>query len=343
MNENNYNPENIYSKKFRDKDNISDIISNYVITPLCILKYILLLCKETTDNAIFDALKNSNENNATLIDCIILSTRVKLCDIKLFSRLCSVKCICGNNIKFKKLYKRLLNLLDEDNNYINNISFISNFSQLIKSSNVYDNNLYECIKKISNKNIYVNGVINLIVQSSLFTPKYKDIINNYANTQVKTIRNVCTRVNNIINEHISQCSLIESDIYISNNTYVNNIPSIVDNNFGCIVSLTNDDILLTNKNKNLKIIHYNFSITDDATYDFYDKTKNVINEILKIVGTTKILIHCNRGLSLSAIFTALLIQYKNNIKFNKALKIIKNKRNSINPNIDILNQIKNKK
>jgi protein-tyrosine phosphatase len=337
----NYTKEYLYSKDFRNKKNILNIIINYNKIPLSILKFAILTCKDKIDNTIIDVIKEYNSDNNKLIDCILVACKVKLCTMKTFSSLCSNKCICSPNIKFKKLYKNLIELINENNDYLNNITFVSNFSELIKSTNVYDDDLYICIKKLNDSNINPLLLINLIVQSCLFTHKYVEIIDNIIkknsdNSLIKT----CNRVCNLITEHNKQCTLIESNIYISNIGYANNIPCLIDNSYDYIVSLTLEELLFVNDK--MPFSHYYIKIADNTDEDFIDKTKSIFEYLLKLIGNVKILIHCSAGQSRSVIFTALLLKYKNKISFDKSLKIIKTKRSKSYPNPDIITQIKNK-
>ena len=338
----NFTKEYLYSKEFRDESNIIKLLSQYNKLPLFVLKFSLLVCKDTVYSAIVSLLKECNVEHNILIETILSARNVKLCDNKIFASLCSKKCICDKNIQFKNLYKNLTNLIKVHPSILEDITFVNNYSTLLQKTNVYDSSLYECMKNFAyTDKIDPIIIINMIVQGRLLTEKYQNIIVEIFNKQKDlAIKNTCRRVQEMIYLHNAQCTLIDYNIYISNSLYANNMASIIDNSYNCIVSLTMNDNIIPVKSENID--YYEIEISDNTDDDFISKTENIVKIILETIGTKKILIYCSKGQSRSVIFTALVIKYKNSINFIKALKFIKSHRKQALPNPDIINQINKK-
>lgn len=73
-------------------------------------------------------------------------------------------------------------------------------------------------------------------------------------------------------------------------------------------------------------------------YDYFDDSSNFIKKALDNNG--KVLIHCQKGISRSAtILCAYLIKYKN-FTTDNAIKLLKEKRKCISPNIGFIEQLK---
>ena len=91
--------------------------------------------------------------------------------------------------------------------------------------------------------------------------------------------------------------------------------------------------------------HYN-------EYEFIHKTINVEDDfktniiqyfkecILFIDGNDKVFVHCAAGMSRSPTVVIAYIMWKNKIFLNDAIKIVKNKRRLISPNVNFMNQLK---
>ena len=336
----NYTKTYLYSEEFREDSNIIKLVHEYNKTPLFVIKFALLVCKEKVESAIVSVLKEHIIGHDTLIDYIISASKLKLCDNTIVGSLCNKKCICDKNISFKNLYNTLTTLIKEDPSVIEDKVFVNNYASLIQKTNVYDNSLFECIKELSYT--YEETpvmIINMIVQGRLLTKKYKNILSFIVEKENKLdIKITCKRVLEMISLHNKQCTKVSPKLYISNAVYANNMSSIIDNSFNCVVSLTTKDTIVPPRN----IDHHKIQISDNIYDDFISKTEDTLKIILEMIGIKKILIHCSKGQSRSVIFSALLLKYKDKIEFNEALNIVKTSREQSLPNPDIIKQINKK-
>lgn len=342
-----YTSEHLYSTKFREKSNVLKMISAYDTIPIPVIKFALLVCKDYVYEAIISIMKGRNTNRENLMDCVISSSKIKLCGMRIFAPICKQECVCMKKIKFNKLYDKLVDLIEDTPEYLGDIAFVNNFSCLIRRTNVYTNKLFNCIKTLHkssnrNANCAFNPIllVNVIISSCLFSDVYRDIVEEIKNNSTnKDVKMMCKRAMGVINMHNRQCTHIQSNIYISNIDYANSTSSIIDEGYNYVVSITTKEMLFP---VNPNIIYYQVPIPDNTTIDFLHKTTNLLKKTLKVIGKKKILVHCYAGLSRSVIFTALLIKYADNVSFDKSLKIVKKHRKMSMPNPDIIKQIKDK-
>jgi len=131
---------------------------------------------------------------------------------------------------------------------------------------------------------------------------------------------------------LGHCNKIDKKHLITNNIWLGDQYSaldkdfLIDNNIGLVINVTK---LLSFTD--LDIVKYRIPINDDF-YELYyqnilkyfDEAYNLIEECIS--QNKQVLIHCRAGMQRSATLAALYLMKKQNISYDKAMKIITSKR-----------------
>ena len=144
-------------------------------------------------------------------------------------------------------------------------------------------------------------------------------------------------------------SKITDYIYISGYLLAQNIPFLVNNNFTHVIncskgssmeSLNEDNIYA--KSSNIK--YFSIYLRDDPGLDIINCFYQIIDFIEKKESQNcninkKILIHCIEGISRAPALIAGYLMWKNNLRTENAIELIKSKRNCIDINLGFIIQL----
>jgi predicted protein tyrosine phosphatase len=326
----------MFSNFFSTKSNLAEVFANYHNVPMFVIRFAMLIYQKKSEDVIFDLIINNSRDCENLMDCVITSSKLKLCDIPIMKVLCKYKCICGTNISYDNLFDKMLIELKNNYNVVNKHIFSINLGDLIKNTDVYNNKfkyLVESITKSDSK--YHNAIIELIANAELFNNYYYQLV-EYIEENAKNRIEIykCYELKDTIKKHINQCSYIKNNVYVSNFKFANNVASVRENEFEYIITICKKNIIRLNDIKN-----YIIPVPDTDEKNFVKESKKVL-KVMKGIKNKKILCHCNMGVSRSVIFTALLFHVRNKMKFDTALQLIKDKRYIANPNPKIVEQVR---
>lgn len=131
--------------------------------------------------------------------------------------------------------------------------------------------------------------------------------------------------------------------HIFKNIYLGSLKDAKDNNF---IKNNNIKIIIWLSDEKEKSFHsnkinfFNFKV-EDVIFES-NKLFNLCRVIYNILdnNTDNIFIHCTEGVSRSPTVVLYYLMRKYNLKFQEALKIVKEKRNVVNPNIGFQNILK---
>lgn len=334
-----YDRKYVFSSDFGKDDNIREMLINYNgDTPIFIIRFLMLIHQDKCIKIILELIKTGTEEYNDLVDCIISSSKLKLCEMQIFKSICERGCICRARVNYSKMYDMLISEIHKDSNVLLNLVFSNNLCALLRSTNAYEKNLYNILFNIAKTDRNNDmGVMSIIINGKLLSTNYKKIVEYIiANTDTGGMKNHCSKLLSIITKHNNRCSYIEDNVYISDLKFASNVPSIVDGEFTHVVSITRKKI-----EKKSGIQYYQIDIPDKASINFLNETSSTVEKIVPTIGTGKILCHCFSGISRSVLFTALLMSYHNKTSFIESLRLVKEHRKQANPNPELFAQVYN--
>lgn len=336
-----YDKTYVFSEKFSSEQNIKQILLNFDVVPLFIIRFILLTYRSKCESIISAILDNADNETCNLMDCIVASSYIKLCDMQVFKSICHEQCVCYKEFDYTNIYNGMIASIKRDPSIISVQSFNQNFTDIITKTCVYNDKLYDILNEImcANRDNDI-GIIKIIVDGNLFTHKYILLLTNLQTyTQNEAIKSACNKLISKIVKHNKRCTHIIDNIYISDIAYASNIPSIIDAEYTHIVSLTSKKLL---KIKN-GIEYRHIDIPDKANVDFVNNTIADISDLIPVTDSTaKILCHCFSGISRSVLFVSILISLRKKISFEDSYKIVKQNRKISHPNPELYRQIRDK-
>jgi len=328
------------------------IIDNYRKYPMYIIKYITLIYpKETAINTI--KYITNNRKSHELIDCILDSYTIKICDIpEMKNMTCNgnKKCICYHRICWKYIYNEFIKLMNSNVKlFLTNNEVYQSFTTLILKTDVLDDELYKIFKKISYNPKLWNLIIKIIKDTELYGSDYGDIIfmirdliilNDRMDESKRNIhinefqnRQMLITVLKRYNDMQMTMSKITDNIYISDMNGAKNVSLLRSKKIQNIVSITKRPIFMIDGIEYDKIM-----IDDTDSIDFINATHKTVDKILGLVNKNRIiLVHCFKGLSRSVCFVIFLL-IKNGMTFKQAYEFVKQKRN-IDPNPIFIKQL----
>jgi len=336
-----YDKTYVFSGDFKSEKNLKQILTNFDIIPVFIIRFILLAYRSKCESIINTILNDPDNPLDDLIDCLVTSSFIKLCDIQLFKPICQEQCVCDKEFDYTNIYNGMIEYLNINPSIISTQSFNKNFTDILTKTDVYSDKVYTILQNMVHTNRENDiGVIKSIVDGKLLTLKYISLL-TYIQTHTldDAIKLSCGQLINKIIKHDKKCTYIMDNIYISDIMYASNIPSIIDNKFTHVISLTRKNIIKVKTG----IQYRQIDIPDKANVDFIDKTIVDIYDLVPITdGATKILCHCFSGISRSVLFASVLISLRNNISFEDSYKIVKKNRQISSPNPELYKQVLDK-
>ena len=129
-----YDQTYLFSRDFKSEKNLTKIFGNFSTVPIFIIRFSILVYQRESENAIFKVIKNELSECDDLIDCVVTSSRVKLCTLPVFKSICKDICVCTKSTKYNRLYNKLLKELNKTNNRLNESVFSNNFADIIKQT-----------------------------------------------------------------------------------------------------------------------------------------------------------------------------------------------------------------
>lgn len=126
-------------------------------------------------------------------------------------------------------------------------------------------------------------------------------------------------------------------LFLSSFKIARDINKLQELNIKGIINVTKD-ILNYHEDKGIK--YCNIPINDswtDNIIDYFDTTHKFIDEHLN--RGENVLVHCFAGISRSATIVISYLMKKNKLNYKKAYKIVKTKRNKIEPNLSFIGQL----
>ena len=336
-----YDKTYVFSEDFKSEKNLKKIFMNFDVVPVFIIRFALLAYGSMCESIILNILDNADSECANLMDCIITSSSIKLCDVQLFKPICQEQCVCDKDPDYGNIYNGMIESIKKNPDILSVKSFNTNFTNILEKTGVYNNTVYDILNNIicTNRDNDI-GVINIIASGKLLTPKYVLLLKQIQTlTQNDAINSTCKQLINKIVKHDKRCTHIIDNIYVSDHAYASNVPSIIDGEYTHVVSLTRKTLIKLNS----VIKHYHIDIPDKATVDFLDNTIINIFDLIPVRDTTtKILCHCFTGISRSVLFVSILISLRYKLSFEESYKIVKKNRKISNPNPELYKQVKDK-
>ena len=333
---------------------VGNIINNYRDYPLYIIKYLFTHHHRVSSLISIKHIISTKEKKCELMDCILQSHGVKVCNILSIKSVCNDNCQCYSRRYWRELYTYLMDEVENNNRiFTHNFNVYTALNNLISKTDVCDDRLLRFVKKISEDPKNWKLVIRFINVAELYGSTYGDIIFNIKDMVVKNdnlpqdkrdydiskfdgkilLINTLKKYNKV-NYNISK---ITNNLYITDIEGVKNISAIRDKKIDCIVTLTKKSIFHA---AGFEYIH--IEIDDIATVDFVGMTNekaDLINRYIK-EDNKIILVHCYKGISRSVSFVTLIL-IKQGMSVKDALNLIKEKRSSANPNPAFIKQIIN--
>ena len=326
------------------KNKIRTIIKNYRIYPPYIIKYIITYYSKYTSDIIIEYIVNTKENDCDIMNYILLSLPIKICNINNINSICNNECICYSRSILIYLYNKLLDLLKINSNYfLSSNNVYNSFTTLILKTDVININLFIFIRDIFKDTTKWFYIIKFIKNAELYSSEYgdiifmmKDIILKKDNDNLDNCREDLRDVLNKYNYMQQNMSKIINNLYITDINGANNVAIIKEKKIEYIISLTKKPLFKINGIEYIQIM-----IDDIGTTDFIGLTLETVKKVIEYIDNNNIvLIHCYKGLSRSVCFVILVLICKG-FSFNNAYNLVKNKRLKINPNPDFLHQIEN--
>lgn len=333
-----YDNTYVFSEDFKSEKNLRQILTNFDVVPVFIIRFILLAYRSKCESIISTMINNPDNTLDDLIDCMVTSSSIKLCDVQLFKSICNEQCICNKEFDYTNIYNSMIEYIDINPNIISTQSFNKNFTDILTKTDMYSSRVYNILQNMVHTNRDNDiGVIKTIVDGKLLTLKYISLLTHIqTNTLNDAIKSSCSQLINKIIKHDKKCTYIIDNIYISDIMYASNIPSIIDNKFTHVISLTHKNIIKVKTG----IQYRQIDIPDKANVDFIDNTIVDIYDLIPTRDdTTKILCHCFSGISRSVLFVSVLISLRHNISFEDSYKIVKKNRQISSPNPELYKQI----
>jgi predicted protein tyrosine phosphatase len=330
------------------------IIEQYHKYPQYIIKYITLNYPKECAEEIIKYISTTNEQKCELIEYILASYSIKLCDIPFMREIsCIDECICNNRDCWKYIYNNFITLISSDLNYfLSNYNIKLSFTSLIAKTDVQDEKLFIMIGELVKSPKNWKSVIKFITDCELYGSDYGDIIFMMrdmflANDKLEERKknkllsdNQCRLMLGIAlhkyNDMQQNMSKITDNIYITDISGVKNVSIIKDSNIRYIISITKKSIF---KIENIE--YTQIYIDDIGSVNFIDETLETADKVVKYINTNNnILVHCYRGLSRSVCFV-ILVLIRSGMKFNEAYNIVLSGRIIIDPNPEFIKQIEN--
>jgi protein-tyrosine phosphatase len=341
---------NNFRNKSIDNQIIKKIVDNYDKYPLYIIKYITVyyptdISNITIHNIIY------NDQSDELMDCIISSYCVKLCDITLMTDfVCKNECMCYSRICWKLLYVGFIDALTKEPTFFLSSNVYSSLVNLISKTDVQDEKIFHFIKTVAQNPQYWNKIIKFIGDTELFSSNYGDIIfairdliltNDKMNKekQNKQINNFRDRylLGSLLrkyNEKQKNVTNIVDNIYLTDINGAKNISILKDKKIQYIITLTKKQIFHVDD-----IMYLQIPIDDIGSVNFVEMTIDTIDQVVDYLNQHKIiLVHCYRGLSRSVCFVILLL-IKLGWSFQNAYDLVSKKKEYIDPNPEFIKQI----
>jgi atypical dual specificity phosphatase len=336
-----YEKTYVFSEDFKSEKNLKQLLTNFDVIPVFIIRFILLAYRSKCESLINTMINNPDNTFGDLIDCIVTSSYIKLCDIQLFKQICQEQCICNKEFDYTNIYNAMIRYVNTHPDIISTQSFNKNFTDILTKTDMYSNKVYNILHNM----VHVNrdndiGVIKTIVDGKLLTSEYISLLTHIqTHTLDDAIKSSCIQLINKIMKHNKKCTYIVDNIYISDIMYASNIPSIIDNKFTHVISLTRKNIIKVRTG----VTYRQIDIPDKADIDFIDNTIVDIYDLIHVKDTTsKILCHCFSGISRSVLFVSILISLRHNISFEESYKIVKKNRPISSPNPELYKQVLDK-
>jgi hypothetical protein len=347
---------NIIKKETIDDINIINIINEYRSYPQYIIKYITVKYpKNTADHAIKYIL-NTSERRCELIDCILSSYSIKLCEIQnmkdiVSNDICKNECKCDSRECWSYIYLIFMDILtDNPELFLQSYNLSYSLTSLISKTDVIDEKLFMFVSTLAKNPKNWKNIISFIKEAELYSSDYGDIIimmrdiileNDKLedNKKNKLINNFQARamLGSVIhkyNELQKNISKITDNIYLSNIEGTKNVAIIKDKNINYIVTITKRPVF------KIRGIGYTQIMIDDiGSVNFIEATLDTVDMVIKYIKNNYVvLVHCYKGLSRSVCFVILLL-IRIGIPFNEAYTMIQNARIYIEPNPEFIKQI----
>ena len=343
--ENGYNINNIsedekteksknVSSKYIDIDDIKEIIREYKSYPLYLIKYIFTLYPKNSSREALDYIVKSVERRSDLMECILTSFTVKLCEIPDISFDCNIirmkydilelertinsdtqdneRCNCMDRKHWTYLYNFFMELINKDDRFMFD-SYNVNYSitNLVSQTDVADNKLADILKKSINIPERWRSLLLFIKNTGLVSYAYGDMIfsirdaiimndrEDEKNKDIKIIKFKDRVLLSVLlkryNEYHRNMSMITDNMYITDINGASNTDLLKDKNIDYVVSLTKQSFF---KASNVKYIQ--IQIDDIESADFLVLTLDYADKVIELILQDKIiLVHCYKGVSRS--------------------------------------------
>ena len=344
----------IFKSRTVEVYHIKLIIEQYHNYPQYIIKYITMYYPKECAEEIIKYIITTNEKKCELIEYILASYSIKVCDISFMRDIsCTNGCICDNRDCWKYIYNNFITLISSDLNYfLSNYNIKLSFTSLISKTDVQDEKLFILIGELVKSPKNWKTVIKFINDCELYGTDYGDIIfmmrdmfltNDKLEEKKKNkllSDNQCRLMLGIslhkYNDMQQNMSKITDNIYITDINGVKNVSIIKDSNIRYIISLTKTSIFKIDNIEYTQIL-----IDDIGSVNFIDETLETADKVKKYIDlNNNILVHCYKGLSRSVCFV-ILVLIRSGMTYNDAYNLVLSGRIIIDPNPEFIKQIEN--
>jgi predicted protein tyrosine phosphatase len=343
---------NKFKNRNVNKSIISSIINEYNTYPLYVIKYITVYYAEITAECIVEYIVNTKDRRCELMNCILTSHNIKLCETSIINEIsCVKKCDCYSRKIWINMYKIFLKVIKNDHYYfLSSLNFYNSFALLLSQTDVLDNDMIEFIRTLIRNPKNWQIIIRVIIDAELYSSNYGDLIfmmrdlildndkledskkNKYISefTNRVLLGTVLRRYNNVQ----KSISRISDTLYLSDISAAKNVAILREKNIQCVITITKKSIFM------LSGIEYTHLMIDDiATVNFIESTLPTVLQTIKQLHKNKTtLVHCYKGMSRSVCFVILVLIYQG-MNFNEAYASVKNKKPNIDPNPEFVRQI----
>lgn len=336
-----------------DKRKINTIINNYREYPQYVIKYITVIYPDQTADALIKYIVTTTERRCELIDCILTSYSVKLCDIPFMKDfVCQDRCKCYSRDCWRYIYNQFIDLLTvKPDFFITSFNVYNSLSILVSKTDVLDEKLFLFVKDLAKFPKNWKYVIKFIKDTELYSTDYGDLIfimrdlilendSLEEKCQNKSITEFQSRVmlGSVLhryNDMQKNMSKITGNIYISDIEGAKNVAILKNKAIQYIITITKKSVF------RISGIEYTQIMIDDIdTVNFIDATIDTVDKVVDYVQDNKmVLVHCYKGLSRSVCFV-ILVLIRTGLSFEDAYKIVLDGRVKIDPNPGFVTQIK---